>query len=51
MNKFDQMILAIKIGAGVSKSIFTGKPAPILEKVEEATDIAKAVRKFLKKKK
>jgi hypothetical protein len=47
--KFDQIMLAIKIGAGVGKSVLTGKPAEILDKTAEATDIAKAVRKFLKK--
>lgn len=47
--KFDQIMLAIKIGAGVGKSIFTGKAAKILDKTEEAVDIAKAVKKFIKK--
>jgi hypothetical protein len=49
MGNFDKIILAVKIGAGVGKSVLTGKPAKVLEKTEEATDIAKAVRKFLKK--
>jgi hypothetical protein len=47
--KFDQLMLAIKIGAGVGKSLMTGKPAKVLEKTEEAVDIAKAVKKFIKK--
>jgi hypothetical protein len=47
--KFDQIMLAIKIGAGVGKSVLTGKPAQILEKTDEAVDIAKAVKKLLKK--
>lgn len=47
--RFDQILLAIKIGAGVGKSIFTGKAAKVLDKTEEAVDIAKAVKKFLKK--
>jgi hypothetical protein len=51
MNTFDKIILAVKIGAGVGKSVFTGKPAKVLEKTEEATEIAKGVRKFLKKNK
>lgn len=47
--RFDQILLAIKIGAGVGKSIFTGKTAKVLDKTEEAVDIAKAVKKLLKK--
>jgi len=49
--KIDQILLAVKIGVGVGKSVLTGKPAKVLEKTEEAVDIAKAVRKFLKKQK
>jgi hypothetical protein len=47
--KFDAIMMAIKIGAGVGKSLLTGKPAKVLEKTEEAVDIAKAVKKFIVK--
>ena len=49
MNHFDKILLAVKIGVGVGKSVLTGKPAKVLDKTEEAVDIAKAVRKLLKK--
>lgn len=47
--KLEQIFLAIKIGTAVGKSIFTGKPAKVLSKTDEAVDIAKGVMKFLKK--
>lgn len=47
--KFDQIMFAIKMGLGVTKSIATGKAAKVLEKADEAVDIAKAVKKFIKK--
>ncbi|MFZ9272063.1 MAG: hypothetical protein ACO24B_01465 [Ilumatobacteraceae bacterium] len=49
MNNFDKILLAVKIGLGVGKSVLTGKPAKVLEKTEQAVDIAKGVRKFLKR--
>jgi len=49
--KLDDILIAAKIGIGVTKSLMTGKVAKTLEKADEAVDIAKAVRKFLKKKK
>lgn len=49
--KLDKILTAIKIGAGVGKSLVTGKPAKVLDKIEEAADIAKAVKKLIKKSK
>lgn len=46
--KIDQILLAIKIGASVAKSLATGKVAKGLEKTEEAVDIARAVKKMIK---
>lgn len=48
--KIDQILIAIKIGLGVFKSLATGKLAKGLDKADEAVDIAKAVKKLLKKK-
>lgn len=45
--KFDKILLGIKLGAAVAKSIATGKPAKVLDKVDEAAGIAKAVKKLL----
>ena len=49
MKNLDKILLAVKIGVGVGKSVLTGKPAKVLDKTEEAVDIARAVKKFLKK--
>lgn len=45
--KLETILTAVKISAGVAKSLVTGKPAKILEKTEEAAGIAKAVKKLL----
>ena len=49
--KLNEILTAVKIGAAVGKSLLVGKVAKTLEKVEEASDIAKAVAKLVKKKK
>lgn len=49
--KIDQLLLALKIGIGVTRSLATGKVAKGLEKADEAVDIAKAVKKMIRPKK
>lgn len=47
--KLLQILNAIKIGALVAKSLTTGKVASTLETIERGADIAKAVKKAIKK--
>lgn len=48
--KIDQILNAVKIGLLVARSLASGKLAKGLEKADEAVDIAKAVKKTIKKK-
>lgn len=48
--KIDQLLNAVKIGLLVAGSLATGKIAKGLERANEAVDIAKAVKKTIKKK-
>jgi len=49
--KIDQILIAVKIGAALAKSLATGKLAKALEKTEEAASIAQAVKKMIRPKK
>lgn len=48
--KISEILNAIKIGTLVAKSLATGKVATTLDKIDQGVDIAKAVKKILKKK-
>ena len=46
--KIDQIITGIKIAVLVGKAIITGKHSETLDKIDQAADIAKAVKKTIK---
>lgn len=48
MKKFSKILMGIKIGAAVGKTIVTGKPSKILNEVDKYANLASAVEELIK---
>lgn len=51
MGKLSDILTAVKIGSAVAKTIFTGKTAKVLERVDQGTTLAEQLKAMFPPKK